>query len=146
MSELNCASVSMAAMAIADGYQPELSAEQIETHLASCAHCRRERGQLRELSSLLDSQERRLGTENLWERIEPRLPAAPPAQSASTVLPSFTFLGALLLGYRLIELIPDRNFSFLFKIVPVLLVIAAFSYLKENPFKINSELRLEGEL
>ena len=57
MSELNCESVSMAAMAIADGYQPELSSEQIGTHLASCADCRREVGQLQELSSLLGTQD-----------------------------------------------------------------------------------------
>ena len=145
MSELNCESVSMTAMAIADGYQPELSAEQIEIHLASCADCRRELGQLQELSSLLDSQERRRRTENLWETIERRLVGAR-STSTSAVLPSFIFLGALLLGYRLVELIPDRDFSFLFKFVPVLFVIAAFSYLRENPFKINCELRLEGEL
>ncbi|HYJ89637.1 MAG TPA: hypothetical protein VEW46_26480 [Pyrinomonadaceae bacterium] len=145
MSELNCESVSMAAMAVADGYHPELSPEQIGTHLASCADCRRELGQLQELSSLLDTQERRLPTENLWQKIERRLPDAP-RSNASAVLPSFMFLGALLLGYRLLELIPDRDFSFLFKFVPVLLVIAAFVYLRENPFTINCELRLEGEL
>jgi hypothetical protein len=55
------------------------------------------------------------------------------------------FLGVLLLGYRLAEMIPDRDFGLVFKLVPVLLVIAAFSYLRENPFKINTELRLEGE-
>ena len=144
MNELNCESVSMAAMAIEDGYQPELSSEQIRTHLASCADCRRELGQLHELSSLLDTQERRLRTEKLWEGIERRLVGAR-STSTSAVLPSFIFLGALLLGYRLVELIPDHGFSFLFKFVPVLLVIAAFSYLRENPFKINCELRLEGE-
>ena len=144
MSELNCESVSMAAMAIADGYQPELSSEQIGIHLASCADCRRELEQLQELSSLLDTQERRLRTENLWQRIEPRLPSVT-RTSAFRVSESFMFLGALLLGYRLLELIPDRDFSFLFKFVPVLLVIAAFGYLRENPFKINCELSLEGE-
>lgn len=144
MSELNCESVSMAAMAIADGYQPELSSDQIGTHLASCANCRREIEQLQELSSLLDSQERRLRTENLWQKIEPRLPNVT-RTSTSRVSTSFVFLGALLLGYRLLELIPERDFSFLFKFVPVLLVIAAFGYLRENPFKINSELSLEGE-
>ena len=144
MSELNCESVSMAAMAIADGYQPELSSEQIGTHLASCADCRRELEQLQELSSLLDAQERLLRTENLWQKIERRLPYVTPA-STSRVSGSFMFLGALLLGYRLLELIPDRDFSFLFKFVPVLFVIAAFGYLRENPFKINSKLSLEGE-
>jgi hypothetical protein len=145
MSELNCENVSMAAMAIADGYQPELSSEQIGTHLASCSDCRREVGQMQALSSLLDTQERRLRTENLWGRIERRLHNAQRVNT-SRVFPSFMFLGALLLGYRLLELIPDRDFSFLFKLVPVLLVIAAFGYLRENPFKINCELRLEGEL
>lgn len=144
MSELNCESVTMAAMAIADGYQPELSSEQIGTHLVSCGDCRRELGQLQELSSLLDSQERRLPTENLWQNIERRLPSVT-RTSTSRVSAAFMFLGALLLGYRLLELIPDRDFSFLFKFVPLLLVIAAFGYLRENPFKINSELSLEGE-
>ena len=144
MSKLNCESVSMAAMAIADGYQPELSSEQIGTHLENCAVCRREIKQLQELSSLLTTQQRRLRTDNLWGRIERRLVGARSTRT-STALPSFIFLGALLLGYRLVELIPDRDFSFFFKFVPVLLVIAAFGYLRENPFEINSELRLEGE-
>ena len=143
MSELNCESVSMAAMAIADGYQPELSSDQIGTHLASCADCRRQLEQLQELSSLLDTQKRRLRTENLWQKIEPRLPDVT-RTSKSRVSASFMSLGALLLGYRLLELVPDRHFNFLFKFVPVLLVIAAFGYLRENPFKINSELSLEG--
>jgi hypothetical protein len=134
----------MAAMAIADGYQPELSPEQIGMHLESCADCRREIEQLQELSSLLDTQERRQRTENLWQMIEARLVVAR-STSTSAVLPSFIFLGALLLGYRLVELISNRDFSFLFKFVPVLLVIAAFSYLRANPFKINYELSLEGE-
>jgi hypothetical protein len=134
----------MAVMAIADGYQSELSSEQIGAHLASCADCRREVEQLQELSSLLNTQERRLPTKDLWQQIERRLPNVT-RTNTSRFSPAFMFLGALLLGYRLLELIPDRDFSFLFKFVPVLLVIAAFSYLRENPFKINSKLSLEGE-
>jgi predicted anti-sigma-YlaC factor YlaD len=145
MTKLNCESICMAAMAIADGYQSELSSDQIETHLAECSDCRREVGQLRTLSSLLDAQERRQRTENLWKRVERRLPDAAPAQSTSQAWRPFMLLGVLLLGYRIVEMIPDRDFGFLFKLVPVLFVIAAFSYLRENPFKIDSELSLEGE-
>ena len=145
MAKLNCESVCMASMAIADGYQPELSSDQIETHLASCSDCRRVVGQLRALSILLDAQERRERTENVWQRVEKRLPDAVPTESNSQAWHPFVILGALLLGYRMVEMIPDRDFGFIFKLVPVLLVIAAFSYLRENPFKINSELRLEGE-
>ncbi|MEP6913790.1 MAG: hypothetical protein ABI923_13600 [bacterium] len=145
MTKLDCESVCMASMAIADGYQPESSSDQIEVHLASCSDCRREVEQLRALSSLLDAQERRQPTENVWQRVERRLPDASPAQSNSQAWHPFMLLSALLLGYRIVEMIPDRDFGFIFKLVPVLFVIAAFSYLRENPFKINSELRLEGE-
>jgi hypothetical protein len=135
----------MAAMAMADGYQSELSSSQIEAHLASCAGCRREVGQLRELSTLLDAQQRRQRTESVWNRVEGRLSDVSSEPSASRPWHLFMLLGMLLLGYRILEMVPDRNFGFLFKLVPVLLVIAAFGYLKENPFKIESELRLEGE-
>ena len=145
MTKLNCESVCMASMAIADGYQSELSSDQIEAHLVSCADCCREVGQLRALSSLLDAQERQQRTENVWQRVERRLPDASPAPSNSQTWHPFMLLGGLLLGYRIVEMVPDRDFGFIFKLVPLLFVIAAFSYLRENPFKINSELRLEGE-
>jgi len=145
MTKLNCESVCMAAMAMADGYQSELSSTQIEAHVASCADCRREVGQLRGLSTLLDSQQRRQRTESVWNRVEVRLSDASSARSASPAWHLFMLLGVLLLGYRIVEMVPDRDFGFLFKLAPVLLVIAAFAYLRENPFKIESELRLEGE-
>jgi len=145
MTKLNCETVCMAAMAIADGYQCELSSDQIQAHLTDCSDCRHEVGQLRSLSSLLDAQERRQRTENVWRLVELRLPEVAVARSASRAWRPFLLLGVLLLGYRLVEMIPERDFGFLFKLVPVVLVIATFGYLKENPFKIHAELSLEGE-
>lgn len=145
MTTLHCERVCMAAMAIADGYPSELSSEQVEAHLTSCSDCRREIGQGRLLSSLLDAHERRQRTENVWRLVERRLHDASTAQSTSRSWHPFILLGILLLGHRIIEMVPDRDFGFSFKLVPVLFVIAAFSYLGENPFKIDSELRLEGE-
>jgi len=145
MTELDCENVCIAAMAIADGYRPYLSSQGIEAHLANCTDCRREVRQLRELSSLLDTQQRRQPTENIWRRIERRLPDSSGVQSTSQTFYPFLLLGVLMLGYRLIQIIPDRDFGFFFKLGPILFVIAAFSYLRENPFKINSELRLAGE-
>ena len=144
MTTLDCENVCMAAMTMEDGYASGLSADQIEAHLADCANCRCQVQQLRSLHSLLDAQKRRQSTENVWTHIEPRLPDAL-TQSTSQAWYPFMFLGLLLLGHRLVEIIPNRHVGFLFKLVPVLFVIAAFSYLRENPFKINSELRLEGE-
>lgn len=144
MTKPDCESVCMAAMAIADGYQPELPSEQIETHLADCSDCRREVAQLGVLSSLLATQERLRRNEDVWNRIEHRLSDTSSSQSTSHASYPFMLLGLVLLGYRLVEIIPDSHFGLLFKLVPVLAVIAAFSYVRENPFKIHSELRLEG--
>lgn len=146
MTRVDCENVCRAAMAIEDGYVSDLSADQIEAHLADCSDCRGEVRQLRALANLLDGQKRRQQTENIWERVEQHLPAALPPRSTSRVWRAFVILGLLLLGYRLLEIVPDRHLGLLFKLVPILLVIAAFSYLRENPFKINSQLTLEGSV
>lgn len=144
MTKVDCESVSRSAMAREDGYVSDLSADQIEAHLGDCSDCRREVQQLRTLANLLDGQKRRQRTENIWEHVEQHLPEALPTLSGSRGWRAFVVLGLLLLGYRLVEMIPDRHFGILFKLVPILFVMAAFSYLRENPFKINSELTLEG--
>jgi anti-sigma factor RsiW len=144
MSRIDCESVCRSAMAREDGYVSDLSADQIEAHLADCSACRSEVRQLRALAHLLDGQKRRRRTENIWEHVEQHLPDALPTRSVSRVWRAFVILGLLLLAYRLVEMIPDRHLGLLFKLVPILLVIAAFSYLRENPFKINSQLTLEG--
>lgn len=146
MTRVDCESVCRSTMATEDGYVSELSADQIESHLAGCADCRTEVRQLRALANLLDGQKRRQRTESVWEHLEQHLPDPLPTPSASRVGYPFVILGLLLLGYRLIEMIPDRHFGILFKLVPILFVMAAFSYLRENPFKINSELTLEGRV
>jgi len=144
MTKVDCESVCRSAMASEDGYVSDLSAEQVEAHLAECSNCRTEVRQLRTLANLLDGQKRRPRTESVWEHVEQHLPEALPTWSGSRVWRAFVVLGLFLFGYRFVEMIPDRHFGILFKLVPILLVIAAFSYLRENPFKINSQLTLEG--
>ena len=146
MTRADCEITCMAAMAMEEGYVSELSPDQIEAHLAECSDCRREVGQLRALANLLDGQKRRERTENIWDQVEQHLPDTLPVRTDSRVVYPFLILGLLLLGYRLVEMIPDRHFGILFKLVPILFVIVAFSYLRENPFKINSELTLEGRV
>jgi hypothetical protein len=41
-------------------------------------------------------------------------------------------------------MIPERDLGFAIKVVPLILVITLFAFLKENPFKINAELILEN--
>jgi len=146
--EVTCEIVCVAAMARADGAQTALPPAEIEAHLTHCAHCRREIAQLEAVSTLLNAQRRQpLHAVNLWARIENRLPA-PAAAAAREKFPvshPFILLGLLLVAYRLVEMVPDRSLGWPFKLVPLLLAVAAFVYLRENPFKINANLSLEGE-
>ena len=144
MTKVDCESVCRSAMANDDGYVSDLSPDQIEAHLAGCSDCRSEVQQLRALATLLDGHTRRQRTEDLWQQVEQRLPDARFSRNASQVSRAFAILGLLLLGYRLVQLIPDYHFGVVFKLVPILFVVAAFTYLRENPFKINSQLTIEG--
>jgi hypothetical protein len=132
-------------MARADGYQSEISSKQIDDHLAGCADCGHELRQFISLTSLLHEQKRQQRSEDVWARIEGRLPNKVPAHSASPAWHPFFLLCLSLLGYKLFETISERDLGMLFKLAPIALIIAAFAYLKENPFKINSELKLEEE-
>ena len=151
MTEQSCENVCLAAMEMMDGAQAALTAEAIEKHLASCPGCREEVEQFKALAGLLDAQERREHVAEVWPMISTRLADLPasmasrPRKASARAARAFVFLGLLLLGYKLAEMIPEADLGLVFKLVPLLLVIAVFSYLKENPFKINASLRLEGE-
>ena len=143
--EINCESISIAALAIADGETPLVPPEQVEAHLSACARCRQEVEQVRAVTGLFAAQRRRKPEEQIWTMIEGRLDVVPvPAESPfdwRVVL----FLGVTLLSYKVILMLPERDPGIWFRLLPVLFVIAVFAYLKENPFKINCELRLDGE-
>lgn len=145
MNTLNCEAVRMASSAASDGHPGLLEPAQLEDHLAQCDDCRREVERLGGLMRLLDSQKRRASNDQLWSAIEARLPAQAPASRASRDLRLLVPTGVVLLAYKLFEQLAVHNTGFPMKLVPLLLVIAVFALLKENPFKINAELQLKGE-
>ena len=136
MNKLNCEDVLVAAMAWDDGYPTEVSLVQIESHLENCPACRQEISELRMLSSLLSSQRRKRPSEQMWTAVERHLQRGP--QTAQL----FVLLGVLLVGFKLIELLPQHDMGQLFKLIPALFTAAIFVYLKQNPFKVNPDLKL----
>jgi predicted anti-sigma-YlaC factor YlaD len=145
MNEAGCESVCLAIMATLDGREAELTHETIESHLANCPRCREEAEQLRAINGLLAAQERREQTADVWQVVRSRISVHDRQKTTSSTRIPFMVLGFLLFGYWLVELIPRLDLGMMFKVVPVLIVIATFIYVKENPFKINAQLRLEGE-
>jgi predicted anti-sigma-YlaC factor YlaD len=145
MIEVNCENVCVAAMAIADGEVPPLPVDKVEAHLVTCENCRLDVEHLLEMTKLLDVQKRRQPSEKLWPMVERHLMGMPRNPKAPLTSRLFLFLGIFLSVYKAILMLAEHDVGIGFKFIPVLVVVAVFSYLKENPLKINGELRLEGE-
>ena len=139
---MNCEDVLIQKSALLDGEKAAFSAGQINAHLAACENCRREIEQMENTIILLSGQERRAQSADLWSAIENRIGAENEKSTTLTWQP-FVIVGAFLVVYKLLEMIPERDFGWALKIVPFILVAALFGLLKENPFKVNSELILE---
>jgi hypothetical protein len=140
MKELSCDEVLMAQMAAADGEESTFSKEQLAAHMTGCANCQKELAQLQALDHVLTSQTVAEPHVDLWPAIENRI-----AKPASSVLgwKPFALIGLLLVIYKLLEMLPARDLGIAFKLVPLVIVTALFVFIKENPFRINTELVME---
>ena len=145
MTDINCESILIADMALRDGEESPLCREEIETHLRNCERCRAEIEPSGIMDELLSSQKRLRTEPNIWPLVSDRLET-----SAGSTTPFswrvVLLFGIPLFGYKALLLILQAAPSLWSKVIPVILVIAVFSYLKVNPFKINCELTLRGEL
>jgi hypothetical protein len=143
MNQVSCKNVCLAAMAIADGEKQLILAADIELHVAQCDRCRSEVEQLKAFIDLLNAQRRRERTESVWGRVAERLSRGEQARTASDHWHWFLLLGLFLAGYRGVVAALNWEPGLWFKLAPALLAIAVFVLLRENPFKVNSELQAQ---
>ena len=140
MKELTCEDVLMAQMAAADGEEPGFPKELLASHVAGCANCHRELEQLQALDQVLAGHTLSEPRVHLWPAIENRI--AKRSRSVYGWQP-FALIGLLLVIYKLLELLPASDPGMAFKLVPLVIVALLFVLIKENPFRINTELVLE---
>jgi predicted anti-sigma-YlaC factor YlaD len=141
---MNCEDILIQKSALIDGEKAELSGEQINAHLADCESCRRQIEQMENAVALLKRQKRREQDADLWSAIEKQISTKTTAVSPLKWQP-FVLVGAFLVIYKLLEMMPERDPGWALRIVPFILITVLFGFLKENPFKINSELILENK-
>ena len=138
---MNCETARLAAMAVGDGEKQLIPAADVELHLAQCDRCRGDVEQLNSFIELLNAQRRRERTESVWGQVAESLRHSDEARKPPDHWPWFLLLGLLLAGYRVMVAASDWEPNFLFKLAPVLLAIAVFIFLRENPFKVNPGLQ-----
>jgi predicted anti-sigma-YlaC factor YlaD len=140
-NDVTCDEILMSAMAIADGESPPVPAATVEAHLAGCPSCREQAAGLAATARLLDGGRRAPVAVDLWPDLERRI-AAPPSRAAG--LAPFLALAAVLAGYRVL-LAAATVPATAVKLLVVAAIVLTFVYVRENPFNIKTELRLETE-
>lgn len=141
MKAMNCDEILMAAMAVSDGEETGLPIAEIKEHIAGCESCGLETAQMELLAQTFANYERREMNADLWPAVSDGIIRSEIARlSGKGVL---AVVAVLLVAYKLIELVPYETPGHFLKIAPVIMAVALFIFLKENPFKINTELTME---
>ena len=138
----DCEEVQMAIMAQDCDEHATLSQDEITEHLASCNNCRQQSEQMRAVDLMLQRQNRREYDVDLWPAIQHRISLQP---SKSARWQPFAVISLLLLAYKTFEMTAENPPALLFKLVPLILIVVLFVVIRENPFRINSELIMEME-
>ena len=146
MTSERCEKVRWAALAALDGETPPLSEREIQEHLATCAACRAEVAQLQRALAPLNRQKPRVFTEDVWPGVEAALrrqtaPAAPRREAYV-----FAVLGLFLFACKVVGVLPELGGNWLPKVLPLVAALVLFGVLKQNPFHITGNLKLEGDL
>ena len=135
----NCEDIQMAIMAHDDDQQGPISRAEIETHMATCDACKQQVEELRQLDGMLMRQQRRQYDVELWPAIQRQLSP----QTTNAGWQPFAVIALLLTTYKVFEMAAANPPVLLFNLVPLVLMFVLFAVIKENPFRINSELVME---
>jgi hypothetical protein len=138
MNQPGCEEMQIAAMAIEEGQVPEIPVPLVREHLNQCPACRDAVTAISSTLATLAHRTRRRHPADLWPAIQRNVAPRPAAWP-------YVVLAVLLGVYELIDLVSDRQWSIAIQIIPVLIAFGLFRILKQSPFQIATELRLEGE-
>ena len=94
---------------------------------------------MQHVSDIFLQATRRESTIDLWPSISSRLAQ----QSPRIGWQIYAVVGVLLLGYKLFEMLPEADPGWAIRLAPLIIFGALLVVLRENPFRINTELVLE---
>jgi predicted anti-sigma-YlaC factor YlaD len=140
-----CERVQMAAMAHVDGERADLTAAEVEAHLAGCAECRAAVVAMTALQSQLDGLDYESLDADVWPGVQSAI-----ASSASHAQPERQFvlaLASVLVLWRLAQLSIDLPAPVVNSVVPLALTVLVLWRVTGDPFAIQvttHQLQREG--
>ena len=145
MTHEPCETVRLSALAIHDGEPHALAQDQIEEHIQVCPHCRLSIAGQGEVVRLLHGRKRRSWIADVWPGVAQRMGDGSVGPSAEVPWCPLLVMGTLLLAYKILEVAPGIELPWIVKLFPPVLVLAVFSWLRENPFRISTRLVIKGD-
>jgi hypothetical protein len=130
---LRCAEVRMAALARLDGESAELSSAQIDGHIAGCRACQVALAGLTSVHSGLDRMDYERLDVDLWPSLAKQVSASVPQRSRREHR-AILGLTAVLVAWRLAQLLLDVPAPVINSVVPLALIVVVLRRLAGDPF------------
>ena len=137
---MKCEEVLLAKMVEMDGERTEIPIETDDAHLLDCESCRREVEAMRAVNETFDRHVRVEHAANVWPTVQQRIAT----QSREFGWRTFGVFAFPLAALKIVAMSTQNDPGWLIGLVPLVLAAILFAVLKENPFKINTDLILES--
>jgi anti-sigma factor RsiW len=137
---MKCEELLLAKMAELDGEWSEFSIEAVDAHLLDCASCRSELEMLLAVNETFDRHMRVEHDANVWPAVQRSLVT----QRGEVRWRTFAVFALALAAFKIVAMSMENDPGWLIGLVPLVLAATLFAVLKENPFKVNTELLLES--
>ena len=134
---MNCEESLLAKMAELDGEQSRST--EADTHIEGCEDCGRELAAMRILDDLFETHTSVRSDASVWPQVRERIAKQPSGFGWKI----FAFPVVALVAFKIIAMTLENEPGLLFGLVPLVIAAVLFALLRENPFKVNTELILE---
>jgi len=137
---MKCEEFLLAKMAVLDGERHEISIEAVDAHLITCDSCRGELARMQSLDEVFDRHVRVERESNVWPAVHQKIAK----QSREFGWRTFAVFAFALAALKIVAMSTQNDPGWLIGLVPLVLAGILFAVLRENPFKVNTDLILES--
>ena len=134
---MKCEEAMIMKMAELDGEQAR--SVEADTHIEGCENCRREVAAMRSLDGIFGVHRAARADTNLWPEVRERIGR----QESSIGWQIFAIPVLALVAFKIVVMSLENEPGLLFGLVPLAIAAVLFALLRENPFRVNTELILE---